>query len=95
MSAHLWNERAPLFSGCLGPVAMKNYTESFTRHDETRFKECLDSVKKGELQWKRIVDDFSAIGKLEKTFLPYVMFLEAWMGLQWMYLLHSDYLFQN
>lgn len=29
-------------------VAMKNYTESFTRHDETRFKECLDSVKKGK-----------------------------------------------
>lgn len=45
MSANLWNE---LPYSRVASVAMKLYTEAFTRHDETRFMEYLDSVKKGK-----------------------------------------------
>ncbi|XVF43757.1 hypothetical protein PTKIN_Ptkin02bG0065800 [Pterospermum kingtungense] len=89
LSAKQWNM---LPYNRVASVAMKNYKETFLKHDEERFKGYLDSVKEGKakiaagallpheiieslregtggevaaLQWKRMVDDVSAIGKLK------------------------------
>ncbi|KAI3936324.1 hypothetical protein MKW92_001587 [Papaver armeniacum] len=91
MSSKMW-EALPY--NRVSSVAMKKYKSFFEKHDEERFNQYLESVKKGEtkiaagallpheiiasldyeendgdcnvaeLQWRRMVDDMSKIGKL-------------------------------
>ncbi|KAI3878422.1 hypothetical protein MKW98_001837 [Papaver atlanticum] len=91
MSSKMW-EGLPY--NRVSSVAMKKYKSFFEKHDEERFNQYLESVKKGEtkiaagallpheiiaslddeendgdcnvaeLQWRRMVDDMSKIGKL-------------------------------
>ncbi|KAI3939998.1 hypothetical protein MKW98_029774 [Papaver atlanticum] len=92
MSSKMWES---LPHNRVSSVAMKKYKSFFEKHDEERFNQYLESVKKGEtkiaagallpheiiasldeendsdddcnvaeLQWRRMVDDMSKIGKL-------------------------------
>ncbi|KAL2903629.1 hypothetical protein RDABS01_002339 [Bienertia sinuspersici] len=79
MSAREWS--SVVYSRVASVAMKKNYAKLFQKHDEERFSKYLERVKEGktkiaagallpheivkQLQWKRIVEDLSNIGKLK------------------------------